>query len=128
LLEETGGAGREAGVDALAHPSAHALGALCALLDTHYYRLGYLLGRWVYLMDAADDIEGDRKHGRFNAFEKYGRGPGGLIRATSAELRRAWDRTETRRFRPILDNILTLGLPDMERRVLKEGEADEKSV
>ena len=30
--------------DPYAHPSAHALGALCALLDERFYRLGYLLG------------------------------------------------------------------------------------
>ena len=29
---------------------------------------GYFFGRWIYLIDAADDFEDDRKHGNFNAF------------------------------------------------------------
>ena len=120
-------AGESASIDAYAHPSAHALGALCALLDPALYRLGYLLGRWVYLMDATDDYEDDLKRGRFNPFAHCGGEPRELVRATSAELARAWEEMEVRRFRPILENILTLGLAAMEQRVFKEGEADEKS-
>jgi hypothetical protein len=29
---------------------------------------GYFFGRWIYLIDAADDYEDDIKHGSFNAF------------------------------------------------------------
>lgn len=29
---------------------------------------GYYLGRWIYLIDAADDYEKDKKHGNFNPF------------------------------------------------------------
>lgn len=31
-------------------------------------RIGYLLGKYVYFMDALDDYDEDRKRGRFNAF------------------------------------------------------------
>jgi hypothetical protein len=156
--KEAGYRGQEAGEDvtpdsciltpdACSHPSAHALGALCALLDAWLYRLGYLLGRWVYLMDAADDCEDDRKRGRFNPFLSGGSDPGGLIRATSAELAGEWEALEacvepdadarTPEICCILENILTLGLAAMEQKVLKEmwemrqrkeGEANEKSL
>lgn len=32
------------------------------------YRLGYLMGRYVYLCDALDDIESDLKKHRYNPF------------------------------------------------------------
>jgi len=135
-------------IDTLAHPSAHALGALCALLNPALYRLGYLLGRWVYLMDAADDYEGDVKRGRFNPFAVCEYEPKELVRATSSELARSWEEvatpacgslstvvspaanpsTEGNEFHPILSNILTLGLADMEQRLFEEGEANEKSL
>ena len=118
--------------DSCSHPSAHALGALCALLDPALYRLGYLLGRWGYLMDAADDYADDLKHGRFNPFVHCGGEPQELIRATSSEIARAWEMegegAGIRQFRAILENILTLGLADMEQRLFKEGDVDEKSL
>ena len=109
--------GEEASIDGSAHPSAHALGALCALLDERLYRLGYLLGRWVYLIDAADDCAGDVKHGRFNPFWHSGRDPGEVLAATSTELARAWHALEPMRYNSIIENILVLGLPGMERSV-----------
>ena len=29
-------------------------------------RMGYLLGRWIYMMDAFDDLESDLKRGNYN--------------------------------------------------------------
>ena len=64
-----------AGVDACAEPTAQLLAAVfrelggcdkgqCLALE----RFGYFLGRWVYLMDAADDLGKDLKEGSFNPF------------------------------------------------------------
>ena len=33
-------------------------------------RFGYLLGRWIYFIDALDDLEDDLKEGGFNPFIK----------------------------------------------------------
>ena len=108
----------ELSIDAWAHPSAHALGALCALLDERLYRLGYLLGRWVYLIDAADDYVGDVKRGRFNAFARCnGSDPWGALAATAAEIERAWGEIGPIRYSAIFENILTLGLAGMEHAV-----------
>ena len=66
-LERTG----SADVDEAADASAKALGAIFAFLndgDDELRSFGYSLGRWVYLMDAADDIEDDIKTGSFNVF------------------------------------------------------------
>lgn len=63
-------------VDKAAHNSADALGKIfdfenCDSNST-LYRLGYFVGRWVYIADAADDIEKDLKASSFNVFiNKY---------------------------------------------------------
>jgi len=110
-------------LDRCCHPSAHALGALCALLDEKYYRLGYLLGRWVYLADAADDYAGDIRRGRFNAFAAAGSDPEQSLRVTAAELERALEPLECARFRPILENILSLGTQAVQESILRKKEA-----
>ena len=62
------------GVDACAEPTANLLAALfkelaCdSLQGAALERFGYFLGRWVYLMDAADDLLDDLKEGAFNPF------------------------------------------------------------
>ena len=67
---------KEASLDEAAHPSAHALGSLL-ILNSGYddeealYRFGYAVGRWVYIADAADDYEDDKKSGSFNPFSAY---------------------------------------------------------
>ena len=110
-------------LDHYAHPSAYALGALCALLDGRLYRMGYLLGRWVYLIDAADDYAGDVKHGRFNPFAYVTAGdsarcdPWEALSATAAELERAWNELGAMRYESIFENILTLGLAGVEQAV-----------
>ncbi|MCL1951514.1 MAG: DUF5685 family protein [Oscillospiraceae bacterium] len=107
-------------LDNYAHPSAHALGALCALLDPRLYRLGYLLGRWVYLIDAADDLAADVKRGRFNPFALCPCDPWQALAATAAELERALRGLGPMRYGSIFENILTLGLAGMERSVRHE--------
>lgn len=61
-------------VDYAAHNSADALGKIFTFSDNNdrLYRFGYLIGRWVYLTDAADDLGKDIKNNNFNVFKnKY---------------------------------------------------------
>lgn len=58
-------------IDAASHNSADALGKIFSYYENEnsdLYRFGYLVGRWVYLIDAADDLEKDLKHKNFNVF------------------------------------------------------------
>lgn len=60
-------------IDELSHPFAE----LTALVLSSYpkleehkdtlYTLGYNLGKWIYIIDAFDDLEDDMKKGKFNA-------------------------------------------------------------
>lgn len=121
--------------DPYAHPSAFALGALCELLEPQLRGMGYLVGRWVYLADAADDMEDDAKHGQFNAFARCGGDRWEALYATQAQLQRTWQEIAKLpifdRFRAIFDNIITLGLAHTQDMMMnargsmkQEGSAD----
>lgn len=61
-------------IDLAAHNSADALGRIFTYFKNNdvLYRFGYLIGRWVYLTDAADDLQDDIKYNTFNVFKnKY---------------------------------------------------------
>lgn len=82
-------------------------------------RMGYNIGRFIYILDAYDDMEEDRKKGRYNPVAaQYGDVPQEAIRqgversltftlAVAAEHYRSLD---IKRNREILDNIVYLGL------------------
>lgn len=70
-------------LDMAAEPTAVMLSEVCALLPEHIdlrngleksrterilKAMGYFVGRWIYLIDAADDYEKDSKHHNFNPF------------------------------------------------------------
>ena len=125
--------------DEAAQPTAQALSAvLSALSDDEdqrrvLSRLGYLLGRFVYLADALDDLSADQKKGRYNPFLQA-RGPEapthlgelqqqcrGSLYLTIGEVERTWQLLRVRHFAPILENILTLGLMAQADRLAEKG-------
>ena len=83
----------------------------------------YHLGRWIYLADARDDLEEDRLASRYNpAAARYGPGGNdGALRLTmdnSLELMgAALQLGEFGCRKPLLENIVYLGLPAVERAV-----------
>lgn len=124
-------------VDISAEPTARALGNIASFgiendekrIITE--RLGYCLGRWVYLLDAADDLEQDLKTGDFNPFRSLVKGEDtssvyeeaeAVLTRTLTELSRTYDLLEVNRFKPILDNILYEGLYVTQRRILESKE------
>lgn len=86
-------------------------------------QLLYHLGRWIYLADARDDLEEDKLSGRYNpAAARYGPGgDGGALRLTmdnSLELMgAALQLGEFGCRKPLLENIVYLGLPAVEKAV-----------
>ncbi|MBQ8026815.1 MAG: hypothetical protein IJ261_01710 [Clostridia bacterium] len=64
---------KDSGIDSSAHPSAVAMGKLLSFgfegdTAAKLERFGYLAGRWVYLMDAYDDMRDDKKTSSYNVF------------------------------------------------------------
>ncbi len=91
-----------------------------------FAQLGYHLGRWIYLMDAAADIAEDSKSGNFNPFLlKFGeKGKvdyeevNGTISQSCYLLTKAYDLIDKKRFKDILDNIIYSGLPIKQRNII----------
>lgn len=128
------------GVDASAHPSARAMGRLLSLgfegeLGQKLYDFGYLTGRWVYLMDALDDMEEDRENNSYNCFnnansdEKEARAYAvSAVNLTAGQLVRQYKALEPARFSEIMENIVYDGLYNSMNEVLKKEEKNERSV
>ena len=137
---EAEGAG--AGVDQCAEPTAGLLAAVFQelagenrLQAAALERFGYFLGRWVYLMDAADDLGEDLRTGSFNPFirrlgleGKASLSPEGqaqareacnaALNATAAQILLPLNLLELENFGPIIENVVRKGLPELQRELL----------
>jgi hypothetical protein len=102
-----------------------------------FEQAGYFLGRWVYLMDAADDMEKDIRTDSFNPFlTQYHLGKDSTkeelrnaretinqtLNMTLARLTAAFNLLEFEHFSSILGNVIQKGLPAMQRQILFEKE------
>lgn len=116
-------------VDAACEPTAKALGTIFSLLAKQesqkrvLERFGYLIGRWVYLMDALDDMEKDLRSGGYNPFLlRESIKPGELQRITeikerakktlyltTGEIERTFALLELQRYQSILENFVEFG-------------------
>lgn len=95
-------------------------------------RFGYCLGRWIYLIDAVDDLADDLTSGNYNPYARVrGLQPGDsegikaardyavlTLNACLAECTAAYNLLDIRRFDGIIRNILELGMPTAQRRVV----------
>ena len=117
-------------VDEAADPSARMLAALAAhgeegeqraLLE----RFGYCLGRWVYLIDALDDLEKDAQSGNYNPFllrfagqplDRVRLQAQGSLNASRAACVQAFEGLTVHRFQNIIINVLEWGMPAAQQR------------
>ncbi len=90
-------------------------------------RMGYCLGRYVYLLDAACDLEDDLKSGSYNVLKTEVKGetkqfvkdritPQLYICANEAAY--AFELLDIKKYKPILGNIIYLGLEDTFKKEL----------
>lgn len=121
-------------LDEAAHASADALGKVMALgfdgeRKNSLYSLGYMIGRYVYILDAADDLEDDLKNGSFNPFRaEYGEKCDAdfalrvreILNLTQSSALDALDSLEKKRFEDILENIILDGLTFSAEKVLEK--------
>ena len=109
----------DCGADAAADPSAAALSALAALRtqDENLRQLFYLLGRFVYCIDAVDDVQSDIRKNNFNPLhEKYRNDPSAfrdyalsLLNGCIGEMLKLFDRIPFRQMDGIIYNVLFYG-------------------
>lgn len=127
-------------VDSAADPTAKMISGIISLeaKDDIQRRvlseLGYHIGRWIYLTDAADDIEKDKKHNNFNPFVKSGEcDPEYISSVLNQSLARAYDAynlLDIIDFKPIIENMLIYGFPNKQNAVLNKQQEvkDEQSL
>lgn len=98
-------------------------------------RLGYHLGKWIYLIDAVDDIEKDMESGAYNPlFYRFGLEEEETAEAfrerTEADCRRnlltyleeiakCYDLLDIKKNRGILENVIFIGLMDQTDKALR---------
>lgn len=131
------------GIDAAADPTAQALGEIFAVQAPEEKRpalqkLGYMLGRYVYILDAAEDLERDRRRGGFNPFageavdtpqarKAFAARVRGMLNLTQDAALEALDAAGAQRFGGILENIVLDGLDQSAARVLAVYEGGAKA-
>lgn len=116
-------------VDISADPTAQMLGKILAKDGADetesrvLYEYGYNIGRWIYLVDAADDIEKDLKSSGFNPFIMQNNSviDSNIISHTLNQcLARAYDAyilLDIKSFKGILDNMMLRGFPKIQNKI-----------
>ncbi len=123
-------------IDRACHPSAEALGKLLEYKKSDdqkefLYKFGYLVGRWVYLIDAIDDYNNDKRNSNFNPFlfsgEYNSKTACEKLNYTASECVEAFNRISVNRYEKIIYNILYDGLYSSMKSVIERNNY-EKSV
>ncbi len=102
-------------------------------------RFGYQLGRWIYFTDALDDMEEDRKSRSYNPLlmqniddiDKVKELARGSINLTAGEMSLCYSLLRLGAYKPILDNILYLGLPNTLEKIIqgrKDSRNEQRSI
>lgn len=92
--------------------------------------LGYNLGRWIYLLDAWEDLEGDTKKGRYNPYKGLGitkEENEEQLYYTLSQVGAAFDLLPVVRYRTLLENIIYMGLAARQRAVFHPEERKKKN-
>ncbi|MGN0537916.1 MAG: DUF5685 family protein [Acutalibacteraceae bacterium] len=121
----------QVGVDRSAVPTAELISKICVQLCNENSQkpilkeFGYYVGRWIYLIDAADDLEKDKKKGTFNPFlntDIQGNSAdycNAVLNNTVARIIAAYDLLGLRGdFSAVLENILYEGIAAVQKRCL----------
>lgn len=141
-------------IDSAAEPSARLISELAQMVaandaDRRVLKdFGYFFGRWIYLIDAFDDMADDVKKNSFNPFAaRFGLTKEDIenntelwsqarlyanecLNMTVARALTAFSLLDTGVYEPIFENILQLGLGEEQRKALNEKELhlNEQSV
>lgn len=134
--------------DQCAEPTAIMMKELMLLLAENdnekaiYGEFGYYLGKWVYLIDAGDDYDKDLKTGEFNPFvyqlkdknltqQQRSEHINGVLNMVVSRLLPAYNLMEIKSFNAITDNLINMGLAQMQKKILfdkyKESKKNKKN-
>lgn len=125
------------GMDQAAEPTAKAMEeifSLCSDSETQkrvLSRLGYCIGKWIYLIDAVCDLGDDIKNGCFNPLKSSDINSALMtMNVCAAQAGAALELLEIKRFGGILQNIIYIGLPETASSRMNGGKdnKDEESI
>ncbi len=122
-------------IDESAEPTAVMMKKLMLLLaktdieKAVFGEFGYFLGKWVYLMDAADDYDKDLKNGSFNPFvhtlkdkqlsqQERSEYINKTLNITASHAISAFNLMQVNTFTEIADNLVNKGLGYMQKKVI----------
>ena len=87
--------------------------------------MGYCMGRYIYLLDAAVDLEDDLKKGNYNPLKTTAEDKNYVknvivpqLYISAAETAKAFELLDCKKLKNILDNIIYLGLEDTFKKEL----------
>lgn len=95
--------------------------------------MGYNLGRWIYIADAYEDLENDRKKNNYNPIALCGeKTPKEEIYATMtltlSNLASAYDLLDIKRNDTLIRNIIYAGLPERQDMIFNKTEGNDGSL
>ncbi len=131
-----------AGIDKAADPTAGLISRICRMIcpagafSAPAESFGYYVGRWIYLMDACDDLEKDIKKNSFNPFSSVYEGDivktmaycNEVLNMTAAQIVMSYELFPVGQFREILDNIVYYGLSFQQKKYTEDRYADREAV
>ena len=121
-------------IDISSSPTATMMSGVMAMLSSNIKtkrvlsEFGYYLGRWIYLIDACDDIKKDIENNNFNPLrdtfisfndiDKFNAYCNQVLNLTLSRALSAYNLLHIEYFKPILDNIMKLGLPYIQKKTI----------
>ncbi len=137
-------------IDALCQPTADVISAFAVRLShkpedqTVLRYFGYFLGRWIYMIDALDDLDRDVTDGAFNPLAlRFGLTAQDItdrserreearafgndsLNLSVAEAVKYYELLDFGAFKPILDNIMYLGISEAQKAALHKPPAESR--
>ncbi|MGN0453125.1 MAG: DUF5685 family protein [Ruminococcus sp.] len=121
-----------AGIDEASEPTAKLLAKVFSYeadsehIKPAFYEFGYHLGKWIYLMDAVDDLAEDEKKDNFNPLRNIKEKNvkeycDGVLSQSVFRLTSAYELIDKNSFKAVLDNIVLVGLTKKQKNILYSG-------
>lgn len=140
-------------IDEIAHPFSEIVGKILNLYPEKFegdseevrgnlYELGYSLGKWIYLIDALDDLKEDMEKNKFNPIDYLYNTDSKTYEELMEEIRdrmeftifncgytcrNALEKLPIKRNKEILENIISLGMMDKYTKITTECECNKRS-
>lgn len=124
---------RKKSLDFYSHPTGECLGKIFKTIsktkedEENLYRIGYMLGKYIYLMDALDDLEKDKKNNNFNPFLEENKTKKEIIKNFNdilnfsiAQLAESFEKIFANKNADILRNVIYLGMKTQKQKLIKK--------